>query len=100
MLPTLIETLDPFGLRTRCDAYEIITPRFKRSLASIRDPNDHNERLLDELRGGDADSFHRFLSCIRESETYTRVKEILAKLEPLDIHHVSTGKPYGSYHRV
>ncbi|XP_065192848.1 uncharacterized protein LOC135823898 isoform X4 [Sycon ciliatum] len=96
MLPTLIETLDPFGLRTRCDAYEIITPRFKRSLASIRDPNDHNERLLDELRGGDADSFHRFLSCIRESETYTRVKEILAKLEPLDIHHVSTAEACAS----
>ncbi|XP_065192197.1 MBT domain-containing protein 1-like isoform X2 [Sycon ciliatum] len=88
MVPTIIETLDPPGIRMGCDACGIITLRFKKSLTSIRDPIDHNERLLDELRGGDADSFHMFLSCIRDSETDTRVREILAELEPLDIHHV------------
>ncbi|XP_065197939.1 uncharacterized protein LOC135829467 [Sycon ciliatum] len=84
LLPDLVSTLTPSAMRRQCEAKKLIKQPQRQLFASYIGPAAQNEALLDALRLGDDESFHKFLECIREVEPPASARRLLAKLELVD----------------
>ena len=83
--PHLTENMTPGVVRTHCYSERMISDiQLKKLQAVSADSMEHNERLLDYLSGGNAESFHLFCKIIREHESLYVFGDMLRQFTVID----------------
>eukprot|EP00117_Sycon_ciliatum_P040083 scpid61795/ scgid29518/ len=83
--PHLTENMTPGVVRAHCYSERMISDiQLKKLQAVSADSMEHNERLLDYLGGGNAESFHLFCEIIREHESRYVFGDMLGQFAVID----------------
>ncbi|XP_065193580.1 uncharacterized protein LOC135824799 isoform X1 [Sycon ciliatum] len=80
-IPHLQATLSCGELRVECCAKRLISEAQKKELMTIKDSAKHNDRLLDILRRGTAETFLTFCNIVRSIEPKANVSKFLDDMQ-------------------
>ena len=96
-IPHLKAALSCGTIRTECLAEGLLTDPQKKELMGVEDDSaKHNDRLLDMLSRGTAETFHTFCSIVRSTEPEANFSKFLDDMQSVDTFVAGKYKPYQS----
>ena len=83
-IPHLQAALSCDAIRVECCAKRLISDAQKKELMAIKNSAKHNERLLDMLSRGTAETFHTFCTIVRSTEPKANFSKFLDDMQSVD----------------
>ncbi|XP_065188983.1 uncharacterized protein LOC135819662 [Sycon ciliatum] len=83
-IPRLQAALSCDAIRVECCAKRLISDAQKKELMAIKDSAKHNDRLLDMLSRGTAETFHTFCRIVRRTEPKANFSKFLDDMQSVD----------------
>ncbi|XP_065189013.1 uncharacterized protein LOC135819687 [Sycon ciliatum] len=83
-VPHLQAALSCDAIRVECCAKRLISDAQKKELMAIKNSAKHNDRLLDMLSRGTAETFHTFCTIVRSTEPKANFSKFLDDMQSVD----------------